>query len=106
MRILFVHPITKMSIGDVARGYRSALERQGHDIEDYWMGSRYQYHQKAVPEKFLGDTEIVSRQASETIPIEAMYYNADLVLVISGLNINPIALWLVVQVMKRDAVVL
>lgn len=94
-----------MSIGDVSRGYRRALERQGHEISDYRLGSRFEYHRKAIPET-VKDQGILARQASETILNEALYCNAELVLIISGLNVHPIALWLLGKAGIRAAVIL
>lgn len=105
MRILFVHPAVNMSISDVSRGYRSALERQGHDIRDYSLAARFSYHQKALPPEIM-DPSVISRQASETILNEAMYHESDLVIIISGLNVHPISLWLLGQVGIPVAVVL
>lgn len=104
MRILFVNTATDMSIGDVARGYKSALERQGHDIADYSMKNRIAYHRRAVPPE-ITDQSVLSRQASETILNEAMYHAAELVVIISGLLVHPIALWLLGQANIPVAVV-
>lgn len=92
MKILFVHPATEMTIGDVARGYRAALERQGHDIADYYLNKRLAYHQKAIPPEV--GPEVISVMASETVAVEAMRFSPDLVIIISGLNFHPIGLWL------------
>lgn len=104
MRILFVHPATDMSIGDVARGYRAALERQGHLIKDYMLGQRMMYHRKAIPAESK-DPRLLAFQASETILNEAIYHQADLVLIVSGLNVHPIALHLLGQVGFKVATV-
>lgn len=103
MRILFVHPSAPMSIGDVGRGYRSALERQGHNIADYSIQGRMAHHIRAAPAGVGNDK--ISRLASECILNEAMYHKADLVLIISGLNVHPISLWLLGQVGIPAAVV-
>lgn len=105
MKILFVHPATTMSIGDVARGYRSALERSGHEMVDYRLDARLGYHKKALPIQFAND-QTIARFASETILNEAMYCQADLVLIMSGLNVHPIALWLLGKAGFRAAVIL
>jgi spore maturation protein CgeB len=96
MRILFVHAAADMSIGDVSRGYRMALERQGHEILDYYMTKRIAYHESAIPKDLplQSRKEIISRMASETIFNEAIYHNADFVLVVSGLSVHPVFLWL------------
>lgn len=104
MRILFVHPVTSMSVGDVARGYRSALARLNHDIQDYHMGSRFAYHKRALPEE-MRDPEVIARCVSENILNEALYHRADVVLIVSGLNVWPGALWLLGQVGIPAAVI-
>lgn len=106
MKILFVHPGAPVSISDVGRGYRQALERQGHEIRDYHMLSRIDYHRSALPPDIAGDISTVSRLASETIVVEALCSRVDLVLVICGLNVHPIALWLLGQVNIPAAVIL
>lgn len=101
MNILFVHAAVQMSISDVARGYRSALERQGHNIRDYFMHARIDYHNRATPLDLppgFNRMASVSRSASETIVCEAMCHNADLVVIICGLNVHPISLWLLGKV--------
>ena len=98
MRILFVHPGADYSIWDVGAGLRAALAAQGHAIADYYLTRRMHYHAAAMKagglEPSIENTAIVSKQASENIPIEALYHNADLVLIVCGLNCHPISLWL------------
>jgi spore maturation protein CgeB len=106
MRILFVHPGAPVSISDVGRGYRQALERQGHEVRDYHILSRIDYHRAALPPEIAGDIGTVSRLASETIVVEALCSHVDLVLIICGLNVHPIALWLLGQVKIPAAVIL
>lgn len=106
MRILFVHASVDFSIGDVSRGYRAALERAGHDLADYVMPARFAYHARALPPEVARDQSFVSKNASECIVLEAMYHRADMVVVVSGLNVHPIALWLCGQVNIPIAVVL
>lgn len=102
MNILFVHPSAQMSISDVARGYRAALERMGHNIRDYRLYARLGYHNRAIPSDMPGPEydrhSSVARAASETILNEALYHQSNLVLIISGLNLHPIALWLLGRV--------
>lgn len=105
MRILFVSASVDFSIGDVSRGYRAALQRSGHEIADYVMPARYAYHMKAMPTEMHRDQNFVAKQASENIVLEAMYHKADLVIIISGLNVHPIALWLLGEVGIPVAVV-
>jgi len=104
MKILLVTPSVSMSIADVSRGYRRALERAGHQICEYSMKARYTYHQKALPEGV--PPEILCRQASENIALEALYGEVDLVLIISGLNVHPIALWSLAKLKIPAAVIL
>lgn len=106
MRILFVNTAAQMSVSDVARGYKSALIRAGHIVYEYSMRARFDYHSKAIPAEAQKDPTLVSRQASETILNEAMYHDADLVLIISGLNVHPIALWLLGKMNIPAAVIL
>jgi spore maturation protein CgeB len=105
LRILFVNTATSFSIGDVARGYKAALIRQGHEVQEYHLAARMVYHRKAIPAEFA-TTEIVAKHASETILNEAVYWAADLVVIISGLMVHPICLWLLGRVGIPVAVVL
>lgn len=104
-RILFVHPGADFSIWDVGQGFRKALAKQGHEIHDYFVTRRMQYHALAMERggKSPGKDQIaaLTKQASETILIEALYHRADLIVVISGLNVNPIAFWLLDQIEPR-----
>lgn len=106
MRILFVSASVDFSIGDVSRGYRAALMRAGHEMADYIMPARYKYHMNAIPPELHRDQSFVAKQASENILNEAMYHRAELVVIVSGLNVHPIALWLLGQVGIPVAVIL
>lgn len=109
LNILFVHPSAQMSISDVARGYRAAFERMGHNIRDYRLYARLGYHNRAVPPEMPGPEydrhASVARAASETILNEALYHQSDLVFIVSGLNLHPIALWLLGKVGIPAAVI-
>lgn len=83
-----------MSIADVARGYRNALSRQGHDVFDYNLGARFAYHMKALPSEMADNMPVLSRAASETVVVEALCNSVDRVVIVSGLNLHPIVLWL------------
>jgi spore maturation protein CgeB len=100
-RILFVWPGAEFSIWDVGAGLRRALEAQGHVIADYFLTRRMLYHAKAMQESGVEASRAalgaVSKQASETVLIEALYHKADLVVLVSGLNFHPIGLWLLDQ---------
>lgn len=97
-RILFVRPSVDFSVSDVARGYERALRQQGHELRVYDMAQRYVYHANAIgPERAREMVADVSKAASETILLEAMYHNADLVVIVSGLLTHPNALWLLAQ---------
>jgi len=100
MRILFVWPIVRFSVWDVATGCRKALARQLGDanIKDYYLDKHFAYHHNALPEGIRDDTAILSRYASESVLAEALYFNADLVIVVSGLNFNPCGTWLLHKV--------
>ncbi|MDD5366932.1 MAG: glycosyltransferase [Gallionellaceae bacterium] len=96
MKVLFVYPVAMMSVSDVAAGYHQALLRAGHDVKVYHLGKRWAYHDLAInpdlpePERLRA----LSKQASETMVIEAWYHDADLVLIVSGLSVHPLALQL------------
>jgi spore maturation protein CgeB len=94
MRILFVWPVCRFSVWDVARGYRSALTRLVGDtnISDYFLDKHFAYHQKAIPEDAQNEI-VLSKMASENILNEALYMFADIVIVVAGLNLHPLALW-------------
>lgn len=94
MRILFVWPSADFSVSDVARGYRAAFIRQGHEIRDYELARRILYHRRAVGEAFREDPRAVSKQACETILVEAIYHRADLVVIVAGLYFHPVGLQL------------
>jgi spore maturation protein CgeB len=85
-----------MSIGDVARGYRSAFSKifGEENIKDYALQQRTSYHKLALPPDISNDVALLSRFASENILNEALYFEADVVFVVSGLNLHPISLWL------------
>src|SRR5947207_4343858 len=106
MKVLFVWPVAHMSIWDVARGYRRVLsEHIGEaNIRDYYLDKHTAYHVRAVPDEIKTNIQVVSRYASETILNEAMYFGADLVWVMSGLNVHPICLWLLNKVQIPTAV--
>lgn len=91
MKVLFCHPAAEFSVSDVARGYRRALVKAGHDVRDYNISARMRYHAKALGEK-AEDLATVSKQASETILLEAMYHGADLVFIVSALIFHPVAI--------------
>lgn len=92
MRVLFVHPAARMSIWDVARGYRRALGQLLGDasIKDYYLDRHLAYHARAVPRAVAEDHALMARLASENVLNEALYFRADLVVVMSGLNLHPI----------------
>lgn len=97
MKILLVHPSARFSIADVANGYGAAFRRAGHVVQDYFLHRRMGYHVQALsvaPESVRGDASIVSRFASETVVVEAMVHQVDLVVIVSGMNLHPVAPWL------------
>lgn len=96
MRVLFVWPICRFSVWDVARGYRAALEKVlgADNVRDYFLDKHTAYHRRALPPEAANDTSIISKYASEQVLNEALYFSADVVLIMSGLNFHPIGLWL------------
>lgn len=92
MRITFALPACEFSVSDVARGLRAALVSQGHDVHDYDVGKRMAYHGGAMGAAFREHVANVSKQASETLLLEAMYHRADLVVLVSALIYHPIAI--------------
>ena len=107
-RIVFVHPIARFSIWDVARGYRSAIGRivGEENIRDYFLDRHTMYHRGALPEGVRDQMDVVSKLASEAVVTEALYFGADLVLIVSGLNFHPAGLWLLQKVGIPAAVIL
>ena len=95
MKILFVWPCVTFSVWDVARGYRNALGKilGETNIQDYYLDKRIAYHQRAIPVEAQNET-VLAKYASETVLNEALYFQADLVIIVSGLNFHPIGLWL------------
>lgn len=117
MKILMVHPACRLAIWDVARGYRSALGRLLGDasIQDYYLDRRLSYHIRALeaneaanacPKGASKDQYLVSKLASETIIHEALCAEADLVFIVSGLNLHPICLKLLERVGIPAAILL
>jgi spore maturation protein CgeB len=94
MRILFVWPVATFSVWDVARGYRSAFAKivGEENIRDYNLNTRSDHHRRALPAPQNIDPVTVSRLASETVVCEAIYFDADVVFIVSGLNFHPVAL--------------
>jgi spore maturation protein CgeB len=97
MNILLVWPAAGFSVWDVASGYKHAFERQGHDVRDYFLGHRMVYHSRAMDPASAEDIAAVSKQASETVLLEAIYHEADLVVIVSGLVFHPIGLYLLAK---------
>ena len=93
MRILFVWTAAEFSVVDVARGYRLALGKQGHEIADYRLSRRIMYHGRAVGPERAKDLEVLSRLASENVLLEAIRHKADLVVIISALHFHPDGIW-------------
>ena len=68
-------------------------------IRDYYLDKHLSYHLKALEvvdsesgTSIAKDQAFVSRMATENVLNEAVYFGADLVFVVSGLNFHPIAL--------------
>lgn len=96
MRIVFVWPVVRMSIWDVAKGHRKALGKAlGEDnIKDFHLDKRTALFVKMLAEVFGRDEALVGKMATEAVLPEALYHNADAVLIFSGLNFHPAGLWL------------
>jgi len=98
VRILFVHPACRFAIWDVARGYRAALGRLlgEESFKDYYLDRHLSYHLRALevnaPKEVAADQAFVAKLASENILNEAIYHDAQMVFIVSGLNTHPIAL--------------
>lgn len=93
-RLLFVWSAAEFSTYDVARGYRSALERTGlYNIRDYKLYARIRYHAAALGAEKSKDLDLLLRQSSENVIVEAMKHRADCVFIVSGLALHPDALW-------------
>tara|TARA_Y100000310_G_scaffold98201_1_gene95928 strand:- start:21484 stop:22494 length:1011 start_codon:yes stop_codon:yes gene_type:complete len=103
MRILFVWTAAEYATHDVARGYRGALQRQGHVIRDYKLNKRMAYHARALGKPNNLDVGLVSRLASENVLIEAIRHRAELVVVISGLVFHPDGVWFLARCGIRTA---
>lgn len=106
MRVLLVWASAAWSVRDVTTGYRRALIRAGHVVRDYRLDQRLLFIQKATPPEQQRNLYGISKMASESVLAEAIYHNADLVLVISGLLFHEIGLWLLTQYGVRTAVIL
>ena len=97
LRILFVRPVMDFSVSDVSRGYERALAAAGHTVIPYDMGQRFMYHTRGIGDAKREQVDAISKMASETILVEAMYANVDLVMIVSALIIHPNSLWLLRQ---------
>jgi len=89
MRVLLCMPPATFSVAEMARGYRDALRRAGHDVAEYVMADRIAYHRRASTGQ---NDRLAWRNASETILQAAIYHRADLVLFVCPLSFHPIAL--------------
>lgn len=112
MKILFVWPIAKMSVWDVARGYRNAFQQifGEENVRDYFLDRHTEYHRSAVYHRagpqMAADVNVVSQMSSETAVLEAIRFDADLVFIVAGLNFHPSALWLLDKANIPTAVML
>lgn len=107
MRVLFVWTAAEFSIMDVARGYRDAFVRAGHDVVDFRLYERFKFIEASMRNSNVRETlhaarpddpnlfEMeVSKIATETVIIEAMKMKPDLVFIVSALGFHPNGLWL------------
>jgi spore maturation protein CgeB len=82
MRILVGYPPSEFSVGDMVRGYLCAFRAAGHEVRE------------SSPIK----TDMPKRQAvAERIFLDAIYFRADLVVLICGIAFDP----LVLQLLQR-----
>lgn len=110
MKVLFVWPICTFSVWDVARGYRHAFAKilGEENVRDYNLNTRTEYHRKA----YLGvngknpPVDKLAQSATECVLNEALYFGADVVFIVSGLNFHPIGTWLLNKVGIHTAVVM
>lgn len=97
MRILFIWSAAEFSTFDVARGYANALKADGHNVHDYRLYNRLKYHALALshndPPRHK-DAELVTRLAAETLVVEALRHEADLVVGVCGMGLHPVGLQL------------
>lgn len=105
MRILLAWAAAPFSVRDVTTGIRGALIRAGHQVRDYRLDNRLELMSRAFPEEVKEGHEIC-RLATENVLAEAMYHQADLVLVTSGLSFHEVGLWLLDRAGIPTAVVL
>lgn len=105
MKILLAWAAAPFSIRDVTTGLRGALIRAGHQVRDYRLDNRLELMTRAFPEEMQQGHEIC-RMATENILAEALYHQADLVLVTSGLSFHEVGLWLLDRCNVPTAVVL
>lgn len=96
MKVVFVWPAAEFSVWDVARGYRMALARRigEENIRDYYLNRHASFVTKALPEDQVANIQVISKLASEVLICEALYFSADLVIIVSGLNFHPATLWM------------
>lgn len=108
MRVLFVWPGVRVSIWDVGTGYRKAFAQilGEESISDYFLDRRFAYHRRALPEERQADIALISKMATENVVSEALYFNADLVFIVSGLNFHSAGLWLLEKARIPTAVLL
>ena len=104
MKILFVWSSAEFSTWDVARGYRVALEKQGHVIHDYRLYARMKYHAAALGEEKAANLDLLTRMASDNVVVEALRHRADWVFIVSAMALHPDAVWLLKQIGVRTAV--
>jgi spore maturation protein CgeB len=113
MKVMVVWPMAKFSIWDVARGYENALQRLGcWELFDYRMDRRASFWIKSLRGTSICNedgeipSEVLAEQVSEAVVIEAMKYQVDFVLIVSGLSFHPNALWLLRRAGIRAGVIL
>jgi len=93
-------------VWDVATGYRAAIAKlvgEGN-IKDYFLDRHVAYHRNALPQHVASDDYVLSRYASESVVTEALYFDADVVFIVSGLNFHALTLDLLRKIKLPTAV--
>lgn len=89
MKILQVWASATWSTYDVARGYNNALKAAGHEVFDYRLYNRIGFAARGVPEEYSGNVPLLTRIASESMVVEALQNDVDLILITSAVAVHP-----------------
>jgi len=111
MRICVLYPGPMFSVRDVARGYHRALALEGHDVLPLNYPSRVAWYRTAMESHGHNTSdegrveEQVLRRASESCVVDALRYDAELVLVVSAMYMHPDAFTLFSRAGIRTATI-